>query len=292
MIVLTGLRLGVQGLEFAPDAKSLLARGWGEVAAWRLPGGSIHTRSPDYCRATFTPEGDLLVVRYRRMTAELGRQALAPGAEFQGVAIEREFAVPRPFRLSPDGGRVVAIRVPPGLRWWSYPDLQPLPDWKQPFSVEVTYWDLAFSPDGKAVAAFHPLGVSTHDATTGDLRWWADVPTVQATHSIAWSPDGRYIAAGQSKRVLVFDASDGRTIHELEQSRKHFLDLEFTRDGRFLATVSNEKTVKFFDTGSWSLRHELAWDVGGLRAIAFSHNGMLAAAGGGSKKVVVWDLDL
>ena len=68
--------------------------------------------------------------------------------------------------------------------------------------------------------------------------------------------------------------------------------VEFTRDGRFLATVSNEETVKFLDTGSWNVQTEMAWQIGGLRVIAFSPDGTLAAAGGRGKKVVVWDLEL
>jgi WD40 repeat protein len=135
-------------------------------------------------------------------------------------------------------------------------------------------------------------GVRWHEAATGAVLRQAELKTVFASGCITWSPDGRYVAAGSGKRLRVFDARDGNLLVERTQATKHFLDAEFTRDGRFLATVSNEKTVKFFDTDTWALRHELAWDVGGLRAIALSRDGMLAAAGGAGKKVVVWDLDL
>jgi hypothetical protein len=55
--------------------------------------------------------------------------------------------------------------------------------------------------------------------------------------------------------------------------------------------VSNEATVKFFDTSSWGLHTELAWQVGELRSLAFSPDGMLAAAGARGGKIL-WDVDL
>ncbi len=43
---------------------------------------------------------------------------------------------------------------------------------------------------------------------------------------------------------------------------------------------------------TWKVEAEFAWQLGELRCLAFSSDGMLAAAGGTGKKIVVWDVDL
>lgn len=50
--------------------------------------------------------------------------------------------------------------------------------------------------------------------------------------------------------------------------------------------------MKLYDTETWELAKIFTWDTGRMRSIAFSPDGMLAAAGSDSGKVVVWDVDL
>jgi WD40 repeat protein len=50
--------------------------------------------------------------------------------------------------------------------------------------------------------------------------------------------------------------------------------------------------VKLYDTTSWKVAQAFNWDIGRLRSVAFSPDGMLAAAGGEKGKIVVWDVDL
>jgi WD40 repeat protein len=194
--------------------------------------------------------------------------------------------------LSPDQSRLVATKLGNELLWWSWPGFESLPTWTMELCGGWSVADLAFSPNGSSLAVFQHDGLTVHDTATGRVRWTGEIKANTNFGCVAWSPDARLIAAGGGKRLRVFDASDGSLIVERTQRSKHFLDAEFSRDGKFLATVSNEETVKFFDTRSWSLQTEMAWQVGGLRAIAFSLDGMLAATGGMGKKIVLWDLDL
>jgi WD40 repeat protein len=59
-----------------------------------------------------------------------------------------------------------------------------------------------------------------------------------------------------------------------------------------LAATSNDATVKLYDAATWKMVRAFDWDVGRLRSIAFSPDGMLPAAGGDKGKIVVWDVDL
>ncbi len=78
---------------------------------------------------------------------------------------------------------------------------------------------------------------------------------------------------------------------EVRQNRKHILSGAFTPDGQSFLTASNEETVKCWDTAGWSLKCEYARDIGGLRSVAVAPDGMTAAVGGETAKIVVFDLD-
>jgi WD40 repeat protein len=292
VIVLRGLERGVKGLEISPDGSAALAWGDDFTAVWKLPDGGAPTLHRGLTGATFSRDGRA-VLALAGAPPRIGSVGLQPGAAFTGSPLDENlfgwFAQGK-LRLSPAGDRVAAANLHYPLHWWSWPGLDPLPRWASAtFPGPV---DCAFSPDGGSLAAFHLDGVCRHEAGTGEVRWKRKVKTTGGVGTVAWSSDGRFIVAGSGRSVHVLNAANGRTVRKLTQKRKYVLDLDLTPDGRFLATVSHEKTVKFYDTDAWELRHELAWEIGALRAVAFSKDGMLAAAGGIGKKVVVWDFDL
>ena len=49
--------------------------------------------------------------------------------------------------------------------------------------------------------------------------------------------------------------------------------------------------MKLYDTASGALARTFTWDIGRMRSVAFSPDGLLAAAGSDTGKVVVWDVD-
>jgi WD40 repeat protein len=52
------------------------------------------------------------------------------------------------------------------------------------------------------------------------------------------------------------------------------------------------KRLRWANATTWEVAHAFDWEIGRLRSIAFSPDGMLAAAGGDKGKIVVWDVDL
>jgi WD40 repeat protein len=135
--------------------------------------------------------------------------------------------------------------------------------------------------------------------TTRDTRTGKVVAEVQGGQDQFFAPvlsaNRRLVAARRGPCAVVFRTDDFgagpvRVLHN--DSRQHFTGLAFHPSGRYLAATSNDATVKLYDTSTWQVAQAYNWDIGRLRSVAFSPDGMLAAAGGDKGKIVVWDVDL
>jgi WD40 repeat protein len=138
------------------------------------------------------------------------------------------------------------------------------------------------------------LVLVTRESRTGKIRSAVTPSDDRDFYCPVLSADRRLIAARRNRFVVVFHADNLGAEATLLRSdnRKEFTGLAFHPSGRFLAATSNDKTVKFYDTTNWTVAHAFDWEIGRLRSIAFSPDGMLAAAGGDKGKIVVWDVDL
>ena len=106
---------------------------------------------------------------------------------------------------------------------------------------------------------------------------------------VAVSPDGLTVCHITANKVCV--TPDRRFAFRCRRDdRKYLTDIAFHPSGKYLAATSNDKTVKLYDTATWRLATTFTWNIGRMRSIAFSPDGMLAAVGSDSGKVVVWDV--
>ncbi len=107
------------------------------------------------------------------------------------------------------------------------------------------------------------------------------------------SPDGRWVVGLLANTLLVWS---GAYLHRPPRqynndSARQFTGLAFHPSGRFLATASNDKAIKLWDTESWQVVRNFVWKAGRMRSVAFAPDGLTAAAGGEDGEFLVFDID-
>jgi len=110
---------------------------------------------------------------------------------------------------------------------------------------------------------------------------------------VATSPDGNFVAtAGNDRLVRLWNASDGTLVRELAGHESHVYNLAFHPSGTQLVSGDLKGVIRQWDVASgaqvrqldasrlWKYDAGFAADIGGVRAIAFNHDGTLLACGG------------
>jgi WD40 repeat protein len=320
MRILTGHRNPVGRVEFSPDSRHLLSADRPSSGflnsererLWDLAAGTSRVLN-DSMDAVFTPDSRHVLTCLTPADDYQNRSLrlidVATGAETPLAIRGRtpyDFVGPR---FSPDGSLLVsqnASGYSPKrfggfiVNWTSYPRWQPVGRWEMDgrltpeqdvWGLDTVFVDVAFSPDGRTLAAVCQLGLVLFDVETGERTHFQKVDPKQGMGFLAYHPSGRQLVFGSGTKLSVFDTGTWSEAFSLKQTRKYFLSGAFTPDGRRFLTASNEETVKCWDTADWRLIREYAWNIGGLGCVAVAPDGMTAAAGSAKKKIVVWDLD-
>lgn len=133
---------------------------------------------------------------------------------------------------------------------------------------------LAVSPDKSTLAAGRGNQIDIYDANSGTHIRGLVQPGLQtpeqkdikAAHlslveSMAYSPDGKFLASGSFQEVCIWDVPTGTLRQKLTGFAHNVVALEFSRDGKLLATAGGAPTeegeIKFFEVGSWKQLGEI-----------------------------------
>ncbi len=135
--------------------------------------------------------------------------------------------------------------------------------------------------------------ISVRSLETGELLAAVRFPQ-RETLGLALSPDGTVAVVVSEMSLFVYDPEHLKTAPRKvkNDNRKHFKGVAFHPSGKYLAATSNDETVKLYDTTTWAVAKTYTWNIGKMLRVAFSADGMLAAAGSDTGKVVVWDVDV
>jgi WD40 repeat protein len=205
---------------------------------------------------------------------------------------------------SPDGTRLASLARTYGsqpIRLWSRPtDRQrrwrnlpgPTAQWGMCRSV-------SWSPNGAWIAsAWFPGGVQIRDARSGQIVQSIRRGALRAV----WSPNSEQLALQDYQAVHIWDVSRGRELRRLDEPDG--VDLDWSPDGKRLATASDKGTVRVWNltTGqqSWDSIYDPTMPADGspiacvicpawITSIAWSPTGRLLAIAGADGDVCLWN---
>lgn len=179
-----------------------------------------------------------------------------------------------------------------------------LPRWVWSLKLNAPVASVAFSPDGRYVAAGSVYGaayvfealsgkevsrLSEGEALStvpGALQPFIEMPPKipasrpggAGVNALVFSPDGQYVAmASDDGTARVFQAASGKPVSQLTEQGQ-VSSATFSPDGRYVATGSGDGTARVFEATSGREVSRLT-EQGAINAVAFSPDGRFVATG-------------
>ncbi|MBP3958793.1 WD40 repeat domain-containing protein [Gemmata sp. G18] len=172
---------------------------------------------------------------------------------------------------------------------------------------EGTVSTIAFSPDGRHLAAGSGHAIVVWDRATRQLVRTLDHPTTAVVASVAYSADGKRLASGCfDGHLAVWDAERGARLLTLQkggygppsnrETERCVAAVCFSPDGRSVAAAHHPSSgdtvpseVRVWDAVDGKEKLVLKGHRGWVKAVAYSPDGMYLVSGDDKGDVKLWD---
>lgn len=153
--------------------------------------------------------------------------------------------------------------------------------------------EIAFSPDGKQVAASsyeYERRVRVWDTKTGNLLGKLEGHGDGRLGSVTYSPSGEALACADRSEVMIWDANSLTKVRSLSAQCAKPHGIAFSPDGAMLGVAGgdDEHGVKIWDSRKWQLSASLP---GSAFSVGFAPDGKTLGAGCIDGTVRVWHRD-
>jgi WD40 repeat protein len=279
----------VWAVAFSADGKTLASGSTDStVKLWEVGPGKVRTTIKDTRDAiesvALSPDGKTLGIGTGNYSRLWDLQTGQERVRLKGTALGSNA---RSIAFSPDGKIFAVGGFPPWISLWDVATgklLRTLQYGDQILSV-------AFSPDGKSLAAGSFLNIKLWDVATGKEK----TPKFQredGARSLLFLPDGKLLTTGGSEsigKIRLVDLAKNKSLI-LGEEEAEIRSIALARDGKLLASASEDGVVRLWDVANRKVKHILKGHQGMVRSVAFSPDGKLLASAGDDMMVKLWDL--
>jgi WD40 repeat protein len=178
----------------------------------------------------------------------------------------------------PDGKHLTTIGDDGTVIVWdaqTYEELRRMPGTTKPSDL-FTDQRIAYSPDGKLLAACDSKQLKVYEADSGELLMSLSGHE-QDVLSVTFSVDGKYLATGSGDTLVrIWDIEGGKLLHILEGHSAEVGGLAFSPDGKLLLSSSEDGTLIIWDVETGAHVHSLPDFT--VYKVSFSPDGTRVAA--------------
>jgi dipeptidyl aminopeptidase/acylaminoacyl peptidase len=280
----------VQHVAFSPDGKYFAAAtGESKVEVWEVANEQRRTLKQFATGLSFSRDGTLLALSNQGPTPSVAVYDPATVQLVQTVYTAKPQEGAQAVTFSPDGSTLAAI-TGETVRLWEAGSWREKPGYKTP-----GFWssDLAFSPDGKVLAAAAPMNLVRlwnvgEGKEKSNLKGHDNFVT-----AVAFCSDGKHVATTSTDTtVKLWDVDQGKVQLSSKAHTGGATCVAFSPDGKLLASGGRDGMVRLWDVSTNAAKGTRKGHPHGnaINSLAFSPDGLtLVSASHGIIKA--WEVD-